>query len=487
MVTTRQNNKRKIQEMQEIPAYQGPDPALRGGLTLEQVAQQEALFKKWGTIGPQGQIRMYTGASYSGNRLHPQPAKLPNGVDMPYEMFYRPGRLPSPNPQTHNQGALDAAAHADYVWTSPAETARVAAEAKADAEYEAFKKERDTDNEEDDYDEDDDEEATQETEPPAPSTSTNRPPPTTFRPFRRALAVVSEDDSDSDAGSEAGAAGREPATGQEIAPTTPAQKAAQVEREARLATVLAHKHENMWKVEEEEEEELADDDNSDALSSSPSSSSSESDEDLNVDLNAGVDEHPKWDDGSSGISEGGSESHYSYEIDSGDEPWEEQPKAPRYFKWRVYLYIARVLNFMARMRSLGIDPFDADMIHAQFPEKLQDISTRGDEDEEEEDDDDDDEEEEEEEDDEDEDEEDEDEEGVKKDKGKAKLSAKRKAYVLEKAADRADAMLEVLLEMSRDELLECYKTAEKYRKDLLNSGININGMLFNQRPGEAYY
>ncbi|RYP46252.1 hypothetical protein DL768_007519 [Monosporascus sp. mg162] len=103
---------------------------------------------------------------------------------------------------------------------------------------------------------------------------------------------------------------------------------------------------------------------------------------------------------------------------------EESAPATRFFKWRVYLYTARVLNFVVRMRMMGVDPFDADAIRGA---------------------------------------------GVRGDMSHADPEGK------EETRDNVNAHAERLLEMDEQELLEFYELAERFREDLLEQGVNIKG------------
>ncbi|RYP42051.1 hypothetical protein DL767_000563 [Monosporascus sp. MG133] len=110
--------------------------------------------------------------------------------------------------------------------------------------------------------------------------------------------------------------------------------------------------------------------------------------------------------------------------------------ATRFFKWRMYLYTARVLNFMVRMRMMGVDPFDADAIRDA---------------------------------------------GVREDMSHADPGGK------EEARANVNALVERLLEMDEQELLGFYELTESYREDLLEQGVNIKGHIYNQYEGKEYY
>ncbi|RYP79464.1 hypothetical protein DL770_006645 [Monosporascus sp. CRB-9-2] len=109
--------------------------------------------------------------------------------------------------------------------------------------------------------------------------------------------------------------------------------------------------------------------------------------------------------------------------------------ATRFFKWRVYLYTARVLNFMVRMRMMGVDPFDADAIRGA---------------------------------------------AIRGDMSYADPEGR------EETRDNVNALVERLLEMDEQELLEFYELAESYREDLLEQGVNIKGRIYNQYEEEYY-
>ncbi len=118
-----------------------------------------------------------------------------------------------------------------------------------------------------------------------------------------------------------------------------------------------------------------------------------------------------------------------------DDMVEGSEASPRFYKWRVYLYIARVLNFIIQMTNMGVDPLDADAI---WETGLGDISRRGPE-------------------------------------GQARTN------------EEAKTMLRTLLAFEKEELLEYYELAERYRRNLMTQGINIVGLIFDQQEGELHY
>ena len=125
---------------------------------------------------------------------------------------------------------------------------------------------------------------------------------------------------------------------------------------------------------------------------------------------------------------------YDGEAVDGTEP------APRLFKWRVYLYVARVLNLMVRLRELDIDPFDLDAVRARVP--VSDLWL---------------------------------------------LRRHRPDGGREETQQDADAMVDALTALPESELLALFEQAENYRASLDEAGIYIRGLVFDQEPGELYY